>query len=61
VRWLAQHGTFTGADGSAANLAFTWHPLLGTLVAFGFGWLLSEPVQASGAGEPTAGTDRAKA
>ena len=61
VRWLAQHGTFTGADGSAANLAFTWHPLLGTLVAFGFGWLLSEPVQASGAGEPTAGTYRAKA
>ena len=48
VRWVAQHGTYTNVDGSAANLAFTWHPLIGTLVAFGFGWLLSERLPASG-------------
>jgi len=39
--WLARHGQIERPDGSLANLAFTWHPLIGTVIAFGFGWGLS--------------------
>lgn len=42
LTWTVRHGQFERTDGSLVNLAFTWHPLIGTAIAFGLGWLLSQ-------------------
>lgn len=47
--WVSRYGTLAQYDASGAELperaklSFVWYPLLGTLVAFFFGWLLSGP------------------
>jgi len=47
--WTSRYGTFAQYDASGvllaerAKLSFVWYPLIGTLVAFFYGWLLSGP------------------
>jgi Na+/proline symporter len=47
--WVSRHGTLATYDPAGkllagrAKLSFVWYPLIGTCVAFFFGWLLSNP------------------
>ena len=40
--YLSAHGSWD-VDGEAKILSFVWYPLIGSLVAFFFGWALADP------------------
>ena len=44
--WLSANGTWQDA-GETKILAFVWYPLIGSLIAFFWGWGLSDPAQDS--------------